>query len=471
MHKQVSQIGLVLILLLLTLTTLAQDNPPTPSITVREQVISANSLTIDEVISDDFGFIVIHAQNAEGNIGAVIGLALIHAGVNQNIIVDLDMINVTASLYARLHYDTEPYGDFQFGQVDDADMPVTLNDEAVGAEFDVIVISIHDQFVDPDNFNRIVVDIASAQNDAWLVAHAENADGSIGDVLGHTFLPAGVAQDIPILLSGDVTATIFVLLHEDTSAPERYEFGENNTADIPILIDDLPALTEISTVPTIRFNNQLAIGSDLTRSNDEFVPVVVNSVLSEGATWLVIYANTDNAQSEVIGFAPVQHGYNHRVIVQVPQASINYQLFAMLHEDTNEALVYEFDDVEDADLPVLREGKPIIASAIVVPYINEIATLNRNSLTIHGATIDTTGWLVIYQDNTDGETGEVIAYAPLNTGYNPTITVEIPSEQLENAMIAMLHYDSRPVGIYDLSTDSPLIFEGNPISVQLIIEG
>ena len=44
-------IVIVLILIIAMNTSLAQESLPTPSITVREQVISANSLTIDEVIT------------------------------------------------------------------------------------------------------------------------------------------------------------------------------------------------------------------------------------------------------------------------------------------------------------------------------------------------------------------------------------------------------------------------------------
>lgn len=468
MYTTKRQLCISLLLLLSTFTTLAQNNPLTPSITANEQVISTTSVTIDEVISDNFGFVVIHAQDSEGNIGGIIGLSLIHAGVNRNISVELDMINVTATLYARIHLDTEPYGDFQFAQGDGADMPVMIDNDILTTEFTVAVISIHDQFIDPENFNRIVVDIAATEANGWLVAHAENTDGSIGEVLGQTYLPTGVVQDVPILLSGNVTATIFVVLHEDTFAPERYEFDEVDNADTPLLLNGIPAFAKISSEVIVRFDNQLAIGSDLTRNDSEFVPVVVDSVLSDGAGWLVIYA--DSRQDTALGFAPVQHGFNDNVIVQVPQAVISTQLIAVLHEDTGEALVYEFDTVENTDLPIIINESLVMDSAYITPYINEIATLDGNILTIQGATSDVTAWLVIYTENTNG----ILAYAPLNMGYNETIQVEIAEDYLTEPLFAMIHYDSRPIGVYEFDLiegqDLPLIFEGNPIFVALIIE-
>lgn len=471
MRKLLSQ-TIILIMLFSTSLTFAQEPTPTPQVIVSDQVIDNNTVVIDEVIAETFGFIVIHAQDSEGNIGGAIGLALIHAGSNQNISVELEMINVTPTLYAMLHIDTEPYGNYQFGEVEGADVPVIVDDEIVVTSFEVAVISIHDQFVDPDNFNRIVVDTGASTDNAWLVAHAENPDGTISEVLGHTYLPAGVTQHIPILLSGNVTDTIIVMLHQDTSAPERYEFAETENADMPLLLNDSVAMTTISTATRVRFDDQLAIGSDLTRNDAEFIPVVVDSVLSDGAGWLVIYADDGNgAIGEVIGFAPVQNGFNDNVIVEVPQAEVTPRLVAVLHTDTGEALVYEYAEIEDADTPILYNDAPVIGSASVVPSISDSASLEGNILTIQGATIDITGWLAIHTNDGNRQAGEVIGFAPLNVGYNEDIKVEIDITNLSDPVFAMLHYDSRPVGRYEFGTvdgeDLPVIFEGEPVIIPL----
>ncbi len=473
MQKHITHTLLFLTFLLNINILSAQETFPTPEVIVNDQVIDKTSVIIDEVIADTFGFIVIHAQDSEGNIGDAIGLALIHAGSNQNIRVELEMINVTPTLYAMLHVDTEPYGNYQFGEVEGADMPVTVNGETVVSVFEVGVISIHDQFIDPDNFNRIVVDTGASAEDAWLVAHAENTDGSVGEVLGYTFLPAGVTQNIPILLSGDSTDNIYIMLHQDTSASERYEFGEVENADLPLRLNDAVAMTNISTVSRVRFDNQLAIGSDLTRNDADFIPVVVDSVLSENAGWLVIYADNEDDLGDVLGFAPVQAGFNDNVIVEVPQADITPHLFAVLHEDTGEALVYEYNEVEDTDLPVQYEDTPVMDSGVVVPYISDIASLNENILTIQGATMDVTGWLVIHTDDGESNAGEVIGFTPLNIGHNEDIQIEIDPTRITNTLFAMLHYDSRPVGIYEFGTvegaDLPVIFEDEPVLVPLTL--
>lgn len=470
MHRTLSFALTALLLFLLSATVSAQENLFTPSIQVSGQIVSGTSVVIDEIVAQHFGFIVIRADDDSGNPGGVIGLALLHPGVNRAIRVEIEMINITPTLYAIVHLDTEPYGNFQFGEVDGADNPVTVDDVIVMSEFEVAVISVHNQFIDPDNFNRIVVDTVTLPENGWLVAHADN-NGEPGAVLGHTFLEAGTRQYLPILLSGDVTDSIFVILHEDTDEPERYQFGETDDADMPLTINNEIAMTSIATVPTLRVEDSIVIGSDLTRNQNEFVPFVVDSVLSEGAGWLVIHAdNGENAPGEVIGFAPVQDGFNDNVIVELPQSEITPRLFPMLHSDSGEALVYEFGEVENTDLPFLYNDEIVMGSAMVIPSINADIQLTDDRLIVASALIDISGWLVLYVDN-EGLPGDVLAYTPLNPGLNQDIPLMVDTETLTEAVHLMLHYDTRPPGIFGLITedgsDSPVVFDGEAILVTV----
>lgn len=470
MHRIISFTLTTLLLFLLSATVSAQDSPFTASIEVSDQIISGTSVVIDEIVAQHFGFIVIRADDGTGNPGGVIGLALLHPGVNRSIRVEIEMINITATLYAIVHLDTEPYGNFQFGEIDGADSPVTVDDTIVMSEFEVAVISVHDQFVDPDNFNRIVVDTATSSEDAWLVAYADN-NGELGAVLGHTFLEAGTSQYLPVLLSGNVTDSIHIMLHADTGEPERYEFGESEDVDMPFTINDEIAMTSISTVPTLRVNDSIVIGSDLTRNQNEFVPFVVDSVLSEAAGWLVIHAdNGENTPGEVIGFAPVQAGFNDNVIVELPQTEITPRLFAMLHNDSGEALVYEFGEVEETDLPFLYNDEFVMGSAMVIPSINADIQIEDDRLIVVSALIDISGWLVLYADN-EGLPSDVLAYTPLNPGLNQNIPLLVDTSELSDTIHLILHYDSHPLGIFGLLTedgsDSPVVFDGEAISISV----
>lgn len=459
-----------LLLIVLSATVSAQGSLFTPSIQVSGQLVSGTSVVIDEIIAQRFGFIVIRADDGTGAPGGVIGLALLHPGVNRSIRVEIEMINITPTLYAIVHLDTEPYGNFQFAEVDGADSPVTVDDTIVMAEFEVAVISVHDQFVDPDNFNRIVVDTVTSSENGWLVAHTDN-EGEPGAVLGHTFLEAGTSQYLPVLLSGDVTDSIHIMLHADTGEPERYEFGESENVDMPVTINNEIAMTSISTVPTLRVNDSIVIGSDLTRNQNEFVPFVADSVLSEGAGWLVIHADSgENAPGEVIGFAPVQAGFNDNVIVELPQTEITARLFPMLHSDSGEALVYEFGEVEETDLPFLYNNEIVMGSAMVIPSINADIQIRDDRLIVVSALIDISGWLVLYADD-EGLPGDVLAYTPLNPSLNQNIPLLVDTSELNDTIHLILHYDSRPLGIFGLITedgsDSPVVFDGEAIIISV----
>ncbi|MEQ8675647.1 MAG: hypothetical protein RLP44_18565 [Aggregatilineales bacterium] len=105
-----------------------------PSITY-DGTIDGSTVTIDQAVIDAPGWLVIHADNGEGSFGAVIGQTQIGAGVNTNIVVEIDTEMATAVLYPMLHYDTGVAGEYEFGTVDGADSPVTVNGNVVFAPF------------------------------------------------------------------------------------------------------------------------------------------------------------------------------------------------------------------------------------------------------------------------------------------------------------------------------------------------
>jgi len=113
---------------------LAQD-ATTPAVTVSDQDVTGGTVTIDSVVSDGPGWIVIHA--AEGNsVGADIGHAALTDGTNENVVVTLDNgeADVTETLYAMLHSDLGEEGTYEFPG---ADTPVQVDGEVVNVPFTV----------------------------------------------------------------------------------------------------------------------------------------------------------------------------------------------------------------------------------------------------------------------------------------------------------------------------------------------
>jgi hypothetical protein len=124
------------VLALPLLPTAAQDDQPTPSVTVSDQLVFDGHVVVDTVVSAGSGWMVIHADNGEGAPGPVIGFAQVNSGVNYNISVPHDSVTdvegaATDQIFPMLHYDTGEIGVYEFGQVEGADGPVRVNESVV----------------------------------------------------------------------------------------------------------------------------------------------------------------------------------------------------------------------------------------------------------------------------------------------------------------------------------------------------
>ena len=105
------------------------------SVTVKDQVITGDGIvgnvTVDEVVSDGPGWIVIH-NNLFGHPGGVIGYAPVEPGVNTNVSVTVHTFVATDTLFAVLHHDAGKEGVFEY-PVPDVEQKV--NDEIVIVPF------------------------------------------------------------------------------------------------------------------------------------------------------------------------------------------------------------------------------------------------------------------------------------------------------------------------------------------------
>jgi hypothetical protein len=103
----------------------------TPSVTVSDQPIVDNMVTVDTVVSDGPGWIVIHADD-NGSPGTVLGHTAVSDGENTNVMVELATEGRTEMLWAMLHQDTGTVGTYEFPG---GDPPVTLDGNIVMQSF------------------------------------------------------------------------------------------------------------------------------------------------------------------------------------------------------------------------------------------------------------------------------------------------------------------------------------------------
>ena len=103
-----------------------------PSVTVIDQAIAGNAVTIAKVVSDGPGWLVIHAQ-ADGAPGPVLGYSTLESGRNETVAVEIDLAGATETLYAMLHTDGGEIGawELQGGP----DTPVTADVQVITPAF------------------------------------------------------------------------------------------------------------------------------------------------------------------------------------------------------------------------------------------------------------------------------------------------------------------------------------------------
>jgi len=114
------------------------DMAVVPSVSVADQGIVDGTVTVDEIISEGPGWLVIHAQ-AEGKPGPVLGYAPVADGVNDDVQVEIDVDNATETLYAMLHTDAGTVGEYEFPG---DDVPVKVAEQVVTPAFKLMSSSV-----------------------------------------------------------------------------------------------------------------------------------------------------------------------------------------------------------------------------------------------------------------------------------------------------------------------------------------
>lgn len=465
---------LILSVMVLTLMSImgasAQDDGMMgePMVAVSDQLSLNGSVVVDEVYSDGPGFIVIHTDN-EGSPGPVSGWAALPSGHSRRVVVDIDTSIATPVLYAMLHTDTGEVGVYEFGTVEGADGPVRVDDAPITPPFNATIVNMNDQFAAD---NTVTVKSVVSAEAGWLVIHSGDAE-SPGPVLGASQVEAGTNTDVSVTLEGDVTSVVWPMLHQDTGEAGVYEFGTVEGADGPVRVNDRTATFPVWTVPHMRVADQIVVHGDnfaMEMMDDMAITVTADSVLSEGAGWLVIHSAGESGPGPVLGAAQVQDGLNEDVVVEL-EGDVTPTLYPMLHTDTGEAGVYEFGTVEGADGPVSVDGNVLVFPIDASPSIQTDGyTFEEGVLTISSALIDAPGWLVIHS-SADGSPGPVLGQAHLGAGLNSNVSIEIDPEAAGNQVFPMLHYDTGEAGVYEFGSvegaDSPVVLGGSPVVLPL----
>lgn len=313
-----------------------------PAVKVSDQDASGGTVTIDEVVSDGPGWLVIHITR-DGGPGPVIGQSAVEAGSNMGVTVDIDLDKATGQLFAMLHLDVGTVGEYEFPG-DDA--PVFVDDQIVNVPFDATFpitasVTVSDQDASE---GTVTIDRVIASEAGWLVIHMSK-DGAPGPVIGQSPVIVGnnadVSVEVDLMMA---TGKLFAMLHVDAGTVGEYEFPGD---DAPVFVDDV--------IVNVPFEATFPVDDSITAEDQAAVDgtVTIAFVSAAAPGWIVIHAQADGAPGPVIGSAPIFVGYNADVAVEIDMGGATDTLYAMMHLDLGAAGVYEFpgDDVPvfDAD--------------------------------------------------------------------------------------------------------------------------
>ncbi|HVP20766.1 MAG TPA: hypothetical protein VMS73_02780 [Anaerolineaceae bacterium] len=164
-----------------------------PSITVSDQVLESATVTAAQVVSNGNWWLVIHRQNPDGAMGAIIGSALLKNGVNKDVVVKIDLSKATPFLYAALNEDHGVIGQLEYPG---PDVPVMVNGILINQKFALIGL-----------VQDVTIDIQKVSN---TVSYLTDGNGmslyiSLKDVQGKSNCSAAcLATWRPVLVNGKI---------------------------------------------------------------------------------------------------------------------------------------------------------------------------------------------------------------------------------------------------------------------------
>ena len=191
-----------------------------PYVLVYDQPLIDGAIVVDRVISEGPGWVAIYSDQ-DGQPGLIIGFAALEDGLNEQVRVELIESAVTTQLYARLHADTTPGDEFNVAQ----DPVVRFQErmpQATAFRTDLgAMVMVRDQT--PQN-DSVAVSLVVVPVNAWVAIHAAAEDGTPGEMLGRTFVAAGVNHDVSVALDpAPEDAAVFLVLYADQGEPETFD--------------------------------------------------------------------------------------------------------------------------------------------------------------------------------------------------------------------------------------------------------
>ncbi len=324
----------------------------------RDQFVADGKIVVTSVTAQQDGWLVV-SGDASGAAGSEIGKERVLAGTNSNVEVELDPAPTTGVVTVTLHVDTGAAGDYEFGTVDGADLPVSVDGVRASAPLWIVPhIRAASQIVVGGDGQAaptasVTVESVLATDPGWLVVQAEQ-NNLPGQIAGMIPVPAGLSTNLTVdnLDPAKLTPRLWLVLYEDTGTVGTFDYGSAANVDNPVTVDGAVVATPIASAPSLSVQDQIPLEGDSAST----VRVVIDEALIDQPGWLAITDSQDGAPGSVLATASLHAGSNRHVVVPI-RAAAGDQIRVQLYYDAGTAGTFE-----SADPPVKVSGQEVVAA-------------------------------------------------------------------------------------------------------------
>lgn len=233
-----------------------------PSVSVDDQALINNIITVSSITLNENGWVVVHADNGDApQVPDIISQPVyLPAGSYTNVEVPMkDDVTVAANdqVWVMLHSDTNTEGLYEFDG-GEMDPPIVVNEDIVMQEITITdvttqditgILEVSDQVIVDNQINIPSIDMAQ---DGWVVVHADNGNAGpqVPEIISEpVYLEEGLHTDVTVTFqeSANVSVgdTVWVMLHNDSGIKGVYEFDGANGLDLPISFEGAPVVVPI----------------------------------------------------------------------------------------------------------------------------------------------------------------------------------------------------------------------------------
>ncbi len=203
-----------------------------PDIFLYDQPIIDGKLVFEHVISEQPGWVVIFNVNEEGQSDRIIGSKRVSKGINPLLEADLSGSAITPLISLALHEETNNPAEFNFPLADPA---ATYNGEPIPPT--IVNTNPGNYLITRDQAlgekNQVTIPLVVTDLDTWLVVYKEAENGQPGEIIGQTWLPAGVNRDSRVTIpSGMAGENLLAVLHQDADNEREFEYPDGD--DVPL---------------------------------------------------------------------------------------------------------------------------------------------------------------------------------------------------------------------------------------------